>query len=356
MSSLTVTEIHKSFGTTPVLKGVSLEVSEGEFVSVLGPSGCGKSTLLRIIAGFESVESGSVSVAGRDITRMPTRERGVGFVFQDYALWPHMTVLQHVEFGLKVKKTPSAEMARRVEEMLHVVNLAGMEGRYTRQLSGGQRQRVALARALAVQPSVLLLDEPLSNLDRNLREVMKIELKRLQRTLGFTVVFVTHDQEEALAMSNRVIVMDAGCVAQEGTPSAIYESPASEYVARFVGNANIFDGRVTALGQDHVHVELPGGTVLPTRRGSGAQPNIGDPVKVFSRPEDVELHLTGDGVAVRITEIIYEGAHTRAVLEIAGDPRLPCSARVPNAMAGHLSVGNPAVARFNPALIARAVT
>ncbi len=233
--------VRKSYGRVVAANGIDLEIAEGEFFTMLGPSGSGKTTLLRVIAGFERPDSGTVELAGADVTRQPPYARNVNTVFQDYALFPHMTVIENVEYGLKIHKVPRAERRRKAEQMLDLVRLSGLGGRKPVQLSGGQRQRVALARAIVNEPEVLLLDEPLGALDLKLRQEMQSELKRIQQEVGITFVYVTHDQEEALTMSDRLAVMNAGQIEQVGTPIEVYEQPATEFVAGFIGVSNLID-------------------------------------------------------------------------------------------------------------------
>ena len=240
-------------GKVVAVDDVSLNIAEGEFVTLLGPSGCGKTTLLRMLAGFEMPDRGSVRLDGRDVTFLPPYRRDVNMVFQDYALFPHLSAAKNVAFGLERKKLGRAEIAKQVEAALQLVGLSTMAGRMPHQLSGGQRQRVALARAIVRRPRVLLLDEPLSALDANLREAMQVELKHLHNKLGITFVMVTHDQTEALVMADRIVVMDRGRIAQTGTPSDLYDRPASAYVASFVGTSNFIEGTVSAV---------PGGIAL----------------------------------------------------------------------------------------------
>jgi len=234
-AALEVKDLEVSYGDTLVLKQISLAVSAGEFVALLGPSGCGKTTLLRAISGFVPVGSGSISVAGRDITHEPPDRRGMAMVFQSYALWPHMTTAQNLGYGLKLRKVAKPEIARRVAEILTMLKLDGFGERNVTQLSGGQRQRVALGRALAVSPEVLLLDEPLSNLDARIREDVRHEIKALQAKLGITTIHVTHDREEAMVMADRIAILDAGRIAQLGTPEEVYNRPNSPFIASFMG-------------------------------------------------------------------------------------------------------------------------
>jgi len=251
MAFLEIEHLQKRFAQTVAVEHVQLEVARGEFVSLLGPSGCGKTTTLRIIAGFESPSSGAVRLDGVDITHKPPNQRHVGMVFQSYALFPNMTVAENIGFGLKVAKRPAAEIKQRVDEMLGLIKLPGLGHRYPYQLSGGQQQRVALARALAIRPQMLLLDEPLSALDAKIRVALRSEMREIQRELGITTLYVTHDQEEALSLSDRVVVMSAGRVEQIGTPFEVYNAPKTAFVASFVGTLNVLRGRVAdpALGR-----------------------------------------------------------------------------------------------------------
>lgn len=234
-----IENVVKRFGVNAVLNGISLEVNQGEMVSLLGPSGCGKSTLLRAVAGLTPIDAGRVRMDGQDITAVDVRKRQVGMVFQSYALFPNMTAAQNVAFGLSIQKRPQAEINRRVGEMLSLVGLAGKEGERPAQLSGGQQQRVALARALIMNPKALLMDEPLSALDAQIRQSLRAQIREIQQTMRMTAVFVTHDQEEAMSISDRVFVMQTGAIAQAGTPEAIYAQPQSEFVARFIGHYNV---------------------------------------------------------------------------------------------------------------------
>jgi putative spermidine/putrescine transport system ATP-binding protein len=260
-----LTGIRKRFGAVVAAAGVDLEIAGGEFFTMLGPSGSGKTTLLRMIAGFERPDEGTVELAGVDVTRDPPYLRNVNTVFQDYALFPHMTVLQNVEYGLRVRKVPRPERRRKAETALDMVRLAGLGERKPVQLSGGQRQRVALARAIVNEPEVLLLDEPLGALDLKLRQEMQIELKRIQREVGITFIYVTHDQEEALTMSDRVAVLDRGRIEQLGTPIDVYERPASEFVAGFIGVSNLLerDGRRITVRPEKVQLLAVGETPPP---------------------------------------------------------------------------------------------
>ncbi|BET68134.1 ABC transporter ATP-binding protein [Opitutales bacterium ASA1] len=280
-SSVELLDINKSLGGIRVVRDVSLSIRRGEFFSLLGPSGCGKSTTLRLVAGFEKPDSGRIRINGQPTNGVPAFVRDINLVFQHYALFPHMTVRQNVAFGLEMEKVPRAEIEARVGRMIELVRLGGFEERYPRQLSGGQQQRVALARALVTQPSVVLLDEPLGALDLKLRKEMQFELKNLQRTLGHTFIYVTHDQEEALAMSDRMAVMHQGRVVQVGTPEEVYERPATRFVADFIGEANLLhadvseclDGAVVVHADGlRLHAETAHCAELPSRIVLGIRP------------------------------------------------------------------------------------
>src|ERR671933_316382 len=279
--------VSKRFGAVAAVDEVSLEIGEGEFFSLLGPSGCGKTTTLRMVAGFELPDAGRVVLQGRDVTAVRANRRPVNMVFQQYALFPHMSVYDNVAFGLKVKRVPRAEHSERVQAMLRVVSLEGMDKRRARQLSGGQQQRVALARALVNRPAALLLDEPLGALDVKLRKQMQLELKRIQSELGTTFVYVTHDQEEALAMSDRIAVMNGGRVEQIGGPREIYEHPQTAFVADFIGSLNAFDFRVDELIGDSAVMRLgeKGRIVVPLDGGHSP----GETLRVAVRPERIQI-------------------------------------------------------------------
>jgi putative spermidine/putrescine transport system ATP-binding protein len=249
MARLRIDGVSKRYGEVDAIRAVTLDVADGEFVVLLGPSGCGKTTTLRVVAGFAEPDSGSVALGGRDITRLPPWKRNAGLVFQNYALFPHLTVAQNVAFGLEMRKVGTAETARRVGDALQLVRLEHLAQRLPRQLSGGQQQRVALARALVFHPDVLLLDEPLSNLDAKLRQDVRVEIRELQRKLGLTTVMVTHDQEEALTMADRLVVMQDGAVRQVGTQQDLYERPCDRFVASFVGRSSFIEGEIEAPGR-----------------------------------------------------------------------------------------------------------
>ncbi len=286
--------VHKQFdsgyGRHHALKGVDLDIVEGEFLTVLGPSGCGKTTLLRILAGFEDPSSGEVWLDGRPITHLPPNKRPMAMVFQSYALFPHLSVFDNIAYGLKIAKVPKAEIRERVDVVLTITNLVGLGGRLPTQLSGGQQQRVALARSVVIRPRVLLFDEPLSNLDARLRDQMRSELRRIQRQLGVTSVYVTHDQSEAMAMSDRIVVMNDGAIEQVGTPAEIYRRPRTLFVADFIGHANVLPVKVLSDLGDTVEVDLLGVEVRVDR----AEPGGSDDLAVILRPEHVEVSPSGE--------------------------------------------------------------
>ena len=259
---LSLQNISKNFGEGDVLRSINLDVQRGEFITLLGASGCGKTTTLRIISGLETPDTGSVLLSGRDVTHMPPESREVNTVFQSYALFPHMNVEKNVAYGLKLRHMSKAEISARVDEMLRLVQMEDFKKRMPAQLSGGQRQRVAIARALAPAPKLLLLDEPLGALDLQLRRAMQVELKRLQKQLGITFIYITHDQEEALNMSDRIAVMRNGTFEQIGTPEEIYEHPATRYCAEFIGRSTLFDAKVASISGDVAHVSTAQGDAL----------------------------------------------------------------------------------------------
>lgn len=311
-------KVSKRYGHQWVVRGVSLQIRAGEFFTFLGPSGCGKTTLLRMIAGFIEPDEGCLYIDDQAVNQVPPWRRDVGMVFQNYALWPHMTVFENVAFGLRERKVPRAEVKMRVVKALEQVDLKGVEGRRPSQLSGGQQQRVALARTLVIQPRVLLLDEPLSNLDAKLRIEMRLELLKLQRDLGLTTIYVTHDQEEALAMSNRIAVIHQGQVVQEGVPREIYERPADDFIAGFVGQTNLLPGKVLTAAADRIAVELANGPTLDlSRPASLDRARAGDDVFVSLRPEAIELSGKGVGPdsSNRIDGEIVASAYQGAFIE-----------------------------------------
>ncbi len=303
--ALSVEGLTKRFGATTVLDGLSLTIPAGGFMALLGASGSGKTTLLRLIAGFEGPDQGCILLDGTDLAGVPAYARPVNLVFQSYALFPHMTVVDNIAFGLRREGVGGDELGRRVREAMALVRLEGLGERKPREISGGQAQRVALARALAKRPKLLLLDEPMAALDRGLREHTRSELKRLHRELGTTFVLVTHDQEEALALADRVALLDRGHLVQEGTPEDLYERPASLAVARFVGRLNLMEGRVTDVG-DALTIDIPGlGTVRA--RPAGTYPPVGTAVAVGLRPERVDFGAGDNARTATVSEVSYLG-------------------------------------------------
>jgi putative spermidine/putrescine transport system ATP-binding protein len=313
--------VRKLFGDVAAVDGVDLEIRRGEFFTLLGPSGSGKTTCLRMIAGFERPDEGRIELAGDDVSRLPPAERDVNTVFQDYALFPHMSVGENVAYGLKVKKVAKGERAQRVEDALAMVRLDGYADRRPSQLSGGQRQRVALARALVNRPRVLLLDEPLGALDLKLRQQLQVELKRIQSEVGITFVYVTHDQDEALTMSDRIAVMDGGHVLQVGSPRDVYEEPGSRFVAGFVGVSNLLELPVERSSGGVLTLRL-GPDDAVTGEGSAAE---GATAVVTIRPERIAIDTApGDGCHVRgtVSESLYAGPTSRFVVELDGGGEL----------------------------------
>src|SRR5690242_706684 len=315
-AAIALESVSKRFGSVGAVDGVSLEIHEGEFFSLLGPSGCGKTTTLRMVAGFVLPDDGRILLQGDDVTTVPANKRPVNMVFQQYALFPHMSVYDNVAFGLKVKGVPRGDQGGRIKEILRIVSLEGFEKRRPRQLSGGQQQRVALARALVNSPAALLLDEPLGALDVKLRKQMQLQLKAIQNDVGTTFVYVTHDQEEALAMSDRIAVMNGGRVEQIGSPREIYTRPATAFVADFIGSLNVLELKVDELVGDYAVTRLDEGervvvTAAPSMR-------VGDEVRVATRPEQVQVSPAGaaspDGGSFlrgRIAEVVFLGMYTQ---------------------------------------------
>jgi iron(III) transport system ATP-binding protein len=309
--------------TFTAVNRVSIDVRDGEFVSFLGPSGCGKTTTLRIISGFEYPTSGEVWIAGKMVNDIPPNKRDTSMVFQSYAIFPHLSVGQNVGFGLELKGRPKAEIREEVEKMMEVMNLKDLSRRRPDQLSGGQQQRVALARAIINKPSVLLFDEPLSNLDAKLREQMRLELRRIQQTFGITSVYVTHDQAEAMTVSDRIVVMNEGNIMQIGTPFEIYSRPANRFVADFIGRVNFFTGTVVSADQSGtggVEIEFPGGSrkTFPGRQGSFKQ---GDEITLTVRPESLRLSgSAGHGVfSGTVTKSVYLGQLVEYEIDCGGE-------------------------------------
>lgn len=312
--------VYKSIHDHEILHDINLDVREGEFLTLLGPSGCGKTTLLRLISGFEEPTKGTISIDGKDVSGLPPHKRHVHTVFQSYALFPHMTAFENIAFGLRCQKVSFNEIKTRVTDVLRMVKLEKFAGRKPSELSGGQQQRIAIARAAVNRPRVLLLDEPLSSLDYRLRKTMQIELKQLQRKLGITFVFVTHDQEEALSMSDRVVVMQEGAIEQIGTPQEVYEEPSNLNVATFIGEVNIFEGEVLKInGNKQVIVNI---LSKPRLAKSARTFMIGEKVHALIRPEDVrvwnqhEVKDTTDMFAGTVEEVIYKGTTVDLIVRL----------------------------------------
>ncbi|HNB28750.1 MAG TPA: ABC transporter ATP-binding protein [Alphaproteobacteria bacterium] len=314
MSEVIVTDAVKKYDAVVALGGVSLRIAEGQLFGLLGPSGSGKTTLLRAIAGFVTLDSGRVLIDGHDISGVPVHARNIGMMFQNYALFPHMSVAENVAFGLEVRNLPKPEVQERVKAALGMVRLTGLEARRPKQLSGGQQQRVALARALVTRPKVLLLDEPLGALDKHLRQEMQIELRRIQRAVGITTIFVTHDQEEALTLSDRIAIFEAGRIVQEGPPMEVYERPRSRFAAGFLGEANFLTGRIEAVsgGRALVALDLGGRAQCDVPGGAAGQQ-----VTLALRPEKIHCEMARSGAdadlnALRgqVTDIVFSGNST----------------------------------------------
>lgn len=312
MSSLCVQQIAHRFNGHQALDGVSLDIGQGEFFSLLGPSGCGKTTLLNIIAGFLAADRGRILLGGQDMSQLPAYRRPIGMVFQSYALFPHLSVFENVAYGLRVKRMPTARIAERVHEVLALVRLVELADRMPRQLSGGQQQRVAIARALAIEPQVLLLDEPLSNLDAKLRKQMQAELRAIQQRVGITTILVTHDQEEALSLSDRIAVMGQGRVQQVGTPMALYRQPANPFVAQFIGQANLLTVRPVGPGEllAEDYFTAPGQALRLQAAAANTAPHAAGTQQLLLRPERIRLSAALDPAVSALN-------HTRATLRAA---------------------------------------
>jgi len=317
-SLVTLVGVSKTYGRTVAVNNVSLEVGEGEFVTLLGPSGSGKTTTLMLIAGFERPTGGEILVRGESVVARPPEKRDIGMVFQSYALFPHMTVFENVAFPLRTRRVAGPEVAKRVDEVLTAVRMSGLGARYPRQLSGGQQQRIALARALVYRPSLLLMDEPLGALDKKLREEMQSEIKSLQRELGITTLYVTHDQQEALALSDRIAIMNGGDVIQTGSPLALYEHPATGFVAGFLGDVNLLEGVAAEAARGLLRVQIVDGPEVLTL---GEQPLApGKRVRLTIRPERLELGSTELAVPNawrgRVREVVFHGELVRYGVEV----------------------------------------
>ena len=318
-SMVELRKVSKKFGSFTALEEVSFDIAEGEFMTFLGPSGCGKTTCLRLISGFENPSTGEVFIAGKNVTHDPPYRRSVNQVFQSYALFPHLSVYENISFGLRMKKLAASDIKGRVDRVVEMTSLQEFADRKPAQLSGGQRQRVALARAVVCEPKVLLLDEPLSALDAKLRTQMRAELKQLQKRLGITFVFVTHDQEEALTMSDRIAVISCGRVEQIGTVNEIYYQPATRFVATFIGETNIVEAEIVDKGADVIHCQIEGGMTLAVRPGT---PAAGSSVLLSLRPEKIRLYRSrpqGQNVfSGRIVVQVFKGAVNDLTVAVSG--------------------------------------
>ena len=326
-------DVRKSYGDVIAVDGITLDVPRGAFISLLGPSGCGKTTTLRIVAGFERPNRGDVLIRGQRVTNVPPYRRDYGMVFQNFALFPHLTIADNVAFGLRMRRVDRASRTRQVREALALVKLAGFESRYPDQLSGGQQQRVALARALVLHPAVLLLDEPLGSLDKKLREEMQVEIRDLQRQFAISTIFVTHDREEALTMSDAIAVMNHGVIEQFGAPRETFERPRTEFVARFMGAENVLEGRVAAADGEAQVIDL--GTGRARARASGR--SVGERILIAVRPENIALSRQDDRLDMRavVTSVVYHGATTHVYMA-AGE--VPLVAHLPNRVSDELAL------------------
>lgn len=324
-----IQSVRKQFGGETVLKHIDLDIFDGEFLTLLGPSGCGKTTLLRMISGFEKPDNGDILMQGKSLLALPPQARNVHTVFQSYALFPHLNVFENVAFALRIQKHKAAVIDERVRQALAMVRLEQFAQRAIHELSGGQQQRVAIARAIVNRPKVLLLDEPLSSLDYRLRKAMQAELKELQKKLNMTFVFVTHDQEEALSMSDRIVVLNHGEIAQSGTPRAVYETPANLYVAKFIGETNIFDIRVDSIEEGFFRTEVES-VAFHCKMNAHVQ-NVGQAMHLLIRPEDIrvwsrnEVSDTSHMIPGEIVEIIYKGSTVDVVVKLPSGKLINCS-------------------------------
>lgn len=305
----------KKYGKKTIVKNVNLDVYEGEFLTLLGPSGCGKTTILRLISGLETVTEGSVYIDGVDVTNLPASKRQVNTIFQNFALFPHMTVYENISFGLRMRKVSEDEIDKEVKKIIKLVKLEGFEDRYPKELSGGQQQRVAVARGVVMKPKVLLLDESLGALDLKLKKQMQIELKRIQKRLGMTFIYVTHNQEEALTMSDRIVIINKGIIEQNDTPKNIYKNPSTKFVADFIGESNIFEGKIISKIDEKCYVQINDDLILIIN-DEGYKNK--EEVTLMVRPEDIKISENNlkDSVKGTVEDYIYDGAITKLVVNI----------------------------------------
>lgn len=339
-------KVSKAFGSLTVVDKLDLDIQKGEFVSMLGPSGSGKTTLLMLLAGFERPTDGTVSVDGKRIDQLPPHKRNMGVVFQNYALFPHMTIAENVAFPLQMRNASKADTQDRVKRVLDMVQLGTMLERKPSQLSGGQQQRVALARALVFEPKVVLMDEPLGALDKQLRERMQLDIRELHHRLGLTIVFVTHDQSEALTMSDRIAVFNRGKIEQIGSPSQIYDHPSSQFVAEFIGETNLIDGKVSGSNNGQTQIRLANGQNI--RVDAQAPLHEGQDIRLSLRPERLRLNIndtSGNNLPATIRDIVYHGDHLRVALDFAGQSLVTKADRSFQTM----KIGDQATVSFAPA-------
>jgi spermidine/putrescine ABC transporter ATP-binding subunit len=324
-ADLSITNLYKRYGKVEAVRGIDCEIKPGEFMSLLGPSGSGKTTLLMMLAGFETVTSGAITMAGRDLTHVPPNKRGIGMVFQRYALFPHLTVAQNIAFPLKMRGLSKDEIRSKVARTLAMIRLESYGDRLPQQLSGGQQQRVAVGRAIVFEPPVLLMDEPLGALDKKLREDLQIEIKRLHRDLGLTIVYVTHDQEEALTLSDRIAVMNHGRIIQVGDPRSLYASPRSSFVADFVGKTNFLPGTISAVFDDSLTIDVQSLklTVPRARYMASSNAELGQAVEISVRPENIDVvRGAADALHGIVESVVFVGAYTTYVVRLPGGARV----------------------------------
>jgi len=339
MAEVILKEVKKDFGKSTVINDVSIKINEGDFCVIVGPSGCGKSTLLRIIAGLETPTSGSIIINSKDVTTVDPANRGIGMVFQNYALFPHMTVYENLAFPLRVRKIPKDEADKKIDKALSMVSLQGFAARMPGQLSGGQQQRVAVARSLVFDPQLVLMDEPLGALDKNLRESMQYEIKHIHESIGVTVVYVTHDQSEALTMSNRIAVFNDGKVQQLSSPDELYEKPVNSFVAEFIGENNTFGGEVSDISDGKCKVKLANAEIIANPisvKGKGERTTVSlRPERALINPSTKMDNLHKG----KIEEVIYHGDHTRVRINLIGNPEFVI--KVPNSSSNlDIKLGN----------------
>ena len=318
--------VTKSFFDKVIIKNLDLEIYEGEFLTLLGPSGCGKTTILRIISGIEHVSGGKVYIDNKDVTEVPATKREVNTIFQNFALFPHMSVYENIAFGLKMKKVSTVEIEKQVKKVIKLVKLEGFEDRLPGQLSGGQQQRVAIARGVVMNPKVLLLDESLCSLDLKLKRAMQIELKKIQKKLGITFIYVTHDQDEALTMSDRIVIIDKGVIQQNDTPQNIYMYPKTTFVADFIGESNIINGEIVSVSDNYTSVKIEDNIIFKIDYDNGDA--VGKKINIMVRPENIKIstNLLKDSIHGVIKDVIYDGAVTKIFVDTDGELNLRVNA------------------------------